>query len=208
MSSSSTHRPLTHLERTLACAGLGIALSAGLISAAPATSTALAAESSAAGTPAATSAAGEAAEQPTLFIGRDGAEVEVACQAETTPADLVAALAEQTGWNLALAGDIVLDDDTQSVIVPLGEDNVVLTGDVSSVDAAYAGESREDLVYTVLNSIAMAILHNTPCATVHFSAPDGGPSRSRTATSRSTCPITATGTSPTSWQPTSPCPRT
>lgn len=175
MSSSSTHRPLTHLERTLACAGLGIALSAGLISAVPATSTALAAESSAADTSAAASAAGEAAEQPTLYIGRDGAEVEVACQAETTPADLVAALAEQTGWNLALAGDIVLDDDTQSVIVPLGEDNVVLTGDVSGVDAAYAGENREDLVYTVLNSIAMTILHNTPCATVHFSAPDGGP---------------------------------
>ena len=85
MSSSSTHRPLTHLERTLACAGLGIALSAGLISAVPATSTALAAESSAADPSAAASASGEAAEQPTLVIGRAGAEVEVSCQAETTP---------------------------------------------------------------------------------------------------------------------------
>lgn len=43
------------------------------------------------------------------------------------------------------------------------------------MDAAYAGEDRADLVYTVLNSIAETIWGNTPYATVRFCAPDGGP---------------------------------
>lgn len=68
-----------------------------------------------------------------------------------------------------------MDDALQSVTVPLGDGNVVFTGDTENVAADYAGADRADLVYMVLNSIASTIAQNTPYYSVYFCAADGGP---------------------------------
>lgn len=162
-------------ERTLAYAGLGAALSIALLAAPLATPGAAYADEAASDAAAATVEASDDTAESTLVIGREGTTVEVPCASEADPASLVAALAEETGWNLTLAGSVEVDADAQSATIPLAEDSVVYTGDTEGVDAAYAGESRADLVYTVLNSIAATIWHNTPYASVHFCAPDGGP---------------------------------
>ena len=162
-------------ERTLAYAGLGAALSIALLAAPLATPGAAYADEAASDAAAATAEASDDAAEPTLVIGREGATVEVPCTSEADPEALVAALAEETGWNLALAADIEVDETGQSVTIPLAEDSVVYTGSTEGVDAAYAGEDRTDLDYAVLNSIAETIWGNTPYATVRFCAPDGGP---------------------------------
>ena len=162
-------------ERTLAYAGLGAALSIALLAAPLATPGAAYADEAASDAAAATVEASDDTAESTLVIGREGATVEVPCTSEADPEALVAALAEETGWNLALTADIEVDETGQSVTIPLAEDSVVYTGSTEGVDAAYAGEDRTDLVYTVLNSIAETIWGNTPYATVRFCAPDGGP---------------------------------
>lgn len=162
-------------ERTLAYAGLGAALSIALLAAPLATPGAAYADEAASDAAAATVEASDDTAESTLVIGREGATVEVPCTSEADHEALVAALAEETGWNLALAADIEVDETGQSVTIPLAEDSVVYTGSTEGVDAAYAGEDRTDLVYTVLNSIAETIWGNTPYATVRFCAPDGGP---------------------------------
>ncbi len=162
-------------ERTLAYAGLGAALSIALLAAPLATPGTAYADEAASDTAAATVEASDDAVEPTLVIGREGATVEVPCASEADPEALVAALAEETGWNLALATGIEVDETGQGVTIPLAEDSVVYTGSTEGIDAAYAGKDRADLVYTVLNSIAETIWGNTPYATVRFCAPDGGP---------------------------------
>ena len=162
-------------ERTLAYAGLGAALSIALLAAPLATPGTAYADEAASDTAAATVEASDDAVEPTLVIGREGATVEVPCASEADPEALVAALAEETGWNLALATGIEVDETGQGATIPLAEDSVVYTGSTEGVDAAYAGEDRADLVYTVLNGIAETIWGNTPYATVRFCAPDGGP---------------------------------
>lgn len=162
-------------ERTLAYAGLGAALSIALLAAPLATPGTAYADEAASDTAAATVEASDDAVEPTLVIGREGATVEVPCTSEADPEALVAALAEETGWNLALAASVEVDETGQGVTISLAEDSVVYTGSTEGVDAAYAGKDRADLVYTVLNSIAETIWGNTPYATVRFCAPDGGP---------------------------------
>lgn len=163
-------------ERTLAYAGLGAALSIALLAAPLATPGAAYADEAASDAAAATVEASDDTAESTLVIGREGATVEVPCTSEADPEALVAALAKETGWNLALAAGIEVDETGLGVTVPLAEDSVVYTGSTEGgVDAAYAGEDRTDLVYTVLNSIAETIWGNTPYATVRFCAPDGGP---------------------------------
>lgn len=160
------------IRHTLTYAGLGAALSAALF-AMPIMASAT--EATSPSEPAATAASSEAAEETMLFIGREGATVEVPCASEATPDALIEALAEETGWNLELAGDIEVDDALQSVTVPLGDGNVVFTGDTEGVAADCAGTDRADLVYTVLNSIASTIAQNTPYLSVCFCTADGGP---------------------------------
>lgn len=158
-------------ERTLARAGLGAALSLALL----ATPCAVYADEAASPSSdaASSAAASDEAAQPALFIGHEGETVEVPCAAEATPDALIAALAEETGWNLDLAGDVEVNGN--EVVIPLAQDSVIYTGAADGVDAAYATDDREDLIYTVLNSVATTIWSNTPYYSVRFCAPDGGP---------------------------------
>lgn len=110
----------------------------------------------------------------TLVIGHEGNTVEVACEAELTPAGLIDALARETGWNLALADVPEIDGDLGTVTVAFAQDSAIYTEPPERQNDDYHVFDSHDLIYTVLNSVARTLYENLNCG-VCFSAPDGGP---------------------------------
>lgn len=159
--------------RTIAAARLlvatGLALSLGALPPAAAIADASPNEASA------TAEAEGKAQDVTLFIGHHDSLSQVACKAEATPEGLIAALAEETGWNLGLAGTPSVDQKTGLVTVAFAEDSAVYTEPPEPQNDAYHVFDKRDLVYTVLNSVATTLYQNTAYAGVCFSGPDGGP---------------------------------
>lgn len=107
-----------------------------------------------------------AGETATLYIGLPGEMEQVETQlSETTPEALIAALAEETGWDLDLA-KAVASDEYGSAVVALAADSALYGNAPSGVDAA-------DWPYILCNSIAETLTANGASG-VRFTAPDGG----------------------------------
>lgn len=127
--------------------------------------------------PAASSQVGDTVEYGvTLAIGGQTAEsgelayVEVA-DAERTPEGIVAALAAETGWNIAVDDIAVVNND---ITVMLSEDSAIFGAPPEQQKDAYHVFDALDFVYSVLNSMATSLADNIVGAKVHFAASDGG----------------------------------
>ena len=84
---------------------------------------------------------------------------------ENTPQALIAALAEETGWDLTLAQDVTSDEN--------GIATVALASGSSLYGAALGGVAADDWPFYLCNSIAETLQANG-AAGVRFTAPDGG----------------------------------
>lgn len=106
------------------------------------------------------------AETVRLVIGLPDAmtTVEITLE-ENTPEALIAALAEETGWDLTLAQDVTSDEN--------GIATVALASGSSLYGAAASGVSADDWPFYLCNSIAETLQANG-AAGVRFTAPDGG----------------------------------
>lgn len=113
--------------------------------------------------------------QSTLVIGREDHTVKVPCTAELDPEALIAALAEETGWDLTLSASPTLDEDSNSVTVAFAEGSAIYAEPPEQQKDDYHVYDAQDLIYTVLNSVASTLYQNLEYSYVYFSAPDGGP---------------------------------
>lgn len=140
---------------------------------------ALAATPAATGAPASLAASSQA-DAPaelggTLVIGGDGGTVEVEVpNAQRTPEGLIAALAEETGWNLSLAS-VTVDEELHGITVAFAADSAIYGEPPAEQKDAYHVFDALDYVFSVLHSTACTLLENFDNYDVHFSAPDGGP---------------------------------
>lgn len=85
---------------------------------------------------------------------------------------LIAILAEATGWNLNLAEPVSVSPG--SFTIYFAEDSSIYTGSVDTAKADFAITDRQELVYTILDSIVANM--NTAydeSLTIYFAAADG-----------------------------------
>lgn len=110
----------------------------------------------------------------TLYIGHSGQLKEVPCHCEATPEALIAALAEETGWNLTLAGPVTLDNNPAMLTVSFAEDSAIYAAPPQQQKEDYHVYDAEDLIYSVLNSTAETLVQNLNAEYVAFTSPGGG----------------------------------
>lgn len=109
-----------------------------------------------------------------LLIGLSDNLKEVPYDGEATPDALIAALAEETGWNLTLAKTVSDGPYKNSLSVAFAEGSAIYTAPPENQKDDYHVFDAEDLIYTVLNSTTQTLLENLPVDSVCFTAPDGG----------------------------------
>ena len=113
-------------------------------------------------------------ESKKLLIGLSDDLKEVPYGGEAAPEALLAALAEETGWNLTLAAPVTIGADGNSMTVAFAIDSAIYTAPPENQKEDYRVSDTEDLIYTVLNSTAQTLLQNFQIDNVFFTAPDGG----------------------------------
>ena len=91
---------------------------------------------------------------------------EISCE------NLIAAIGEETGWNLSLAG-IEENLKESTVTVKLAKDSSLYQGISSETDNDYALTDRQDLVYSILTSISETLYYNTQYYQICFASPEG-----------------------------------
>ena len=127
--------------------------------------------------PSPTEAASVAASQQSdkkLLIGLSNSLKEVPYSGEETPEALIAALAEETGWNLTLAKPVEEGPHENTLSVAFAADSAIYTAPPDPQKDEYHIFDVEDLIYTVLNSTAETLVQNLELDRIYFSAPDGG----------------------------------
>lgn len=108
-----------------------------------------------------------------LVIGKpDNLQTVEASVDEVTPDAVIAALAEETGWNLDLAAPVRLDEDGVATVAFAADSGVYGQPPEEQKDA-YHVYDVEDWIYTVFNSVAESLQANG-VNYVCFTAPDGG----------------------------------
>lgn len=115
-------------------------------------------------------------ETVTLRIGLpDNLKDVTATVDEVTPENLLAALAEETGWNLDLAGDVTTRDVSGHTVanIAFADDSGLYTEPPQDQKDDYHVYDREQWIYTLLNSVAETFNANGYDG-VSFTAPDGG----------------------------------
>lgn len=121
-----------------------------------------------------TAAPSQQNESKKLMIGLSDQLKEVPYDGENTPEALIAALAEETGWNLTLANPVTTGPDENSLAVAFAADSAIYTAPPENQKDDYHVFDAEDLIYHVLNSTAETLLQNLQIDRVYFTAPDGG----------------------------------
>ncbi|MEG1687446.1 MAG: hypothetical protein RR276_06135 [Angelakisella sp.] len=111
---------------------------------------------------------------PTLFIGRGETFKEVTCTAEGTPEAVIAALAAETGWNLAVKSITVRQPVEGAVTIAFAADSAIYTDPPESQKDAYHVFDVEDWVFTVLSSVEETLRRNFDISGVAFASPEGG----------------------------------
>jgi hypothetical protein len=107
----------------------------------------------------------------TLYIGYEGENpVSVAVEGPWAPETLIKALAEETGWNLDLAS---IYSDASGVVIALASESSLYMGPPEPQKDAYHVYDGEDLVSSIIFSIANTLIYND-FSPVYFTAPEGG----------------------------------
>ncbi len=109
-----------------------------------------------------------------LLIGLSDDLKEVTYGGEAVPDAMIAALAEETGWNLSLATPVTTGADGNSMSVAFAIDSAIYTAPPENQMEEYRVSDAEELIYTVLNSTAETLLYNFQIDSVFFTDPDGG----------------------------------
>ena len=122
----------------------------------------------------AASAAASQQSDKKLFIGLSNSLKEVPYSGEETPEALIAALAEETGWNLTLAKPVEEGPYENTLCVAFAGDSAIYTAPPDPQKDEYHIFDVEDLIYTVLNSTAETLVQNLELDGVYFASPDGG----------------------------------
>ena len=97
----------------------------------------------------------------TLYIGsgENFQEVPYVFEEEPTPDALIAAIAQETGWNLALAEPVSSGKGGMSVLFSRG--STLFAGVPDSQKEEYAADNSRDLVFCILDSIQRTLQWNT-----------------------------------------------
>ena len=97
----------------------------------------------------------------TLYIGRgeDFQQVPHTFEGEPTPDALIAAIAEETGWNLALAESVASGKGGMSVL--FSKESALFTGFPDPQKEEYAVDGPQDLAFHILDSIQRTLQWNT-----------------------------------------------
>ena len=108
-----------------------------------------------------------------LKIGRSGHLQTVEARVDdVTPDNVIAALAQETGWNLDLAKPVSVDENGIATVAFAADSGVYGEPPEEQKDA-YHVYDVEDWIYTVFNSVAESLQANG-ATYVCFTAPDGG----------------------------------
>lgn len=91
------------------------------------------------------------------------ASVASAGDEETTPTQIIASLARETGWDLTLAVPIVSGPTENSLSVAFAEESAI-----------YAAIPDKEAIYTVLDRTAQTLKEKLSLDAVYFTSPDGG----------------------------------
>lgn len=120
--------------------------------------------------------------EATLFIGMEGdfAEYPLAYSGELTPEKLIAGIAELTGWNLDLAGEVTAGGG--GVTVCFAEESSLFVGPPEPQREEFFVYSAEQLDVMILDSVQRTLQENSPgtplsnpeTPEVYFCGPDGG----------------------------------
>lgn len=116
----------------------------------------------------------EKTESMILYIGLTDQLKEVPCDCEATPDALIAALAEETGWDLTLAKPVTHDEGTTGLAVAFAGDSAIYTAPPEKQKEDYHVYDAEDYIYTVLSSTAETLKQNLNAEYVAFTSPDDG----------------------------------
>ncbi|MDR3240117.1 MAG: hypothetical protein LBT44_08540 [Clostridiales bacterium] len=112
-------------------------------------------------------------ENITLYLGMPDGLKQVETTIPAFAADaMISAISDETGWNLILALPVDEGEIPGSAVVSLSEDSTVYIGPPEIQKDAYHVFDTNELVFTVLNSIAETLTRNGLTA-VYFTAPDG-----------------------------------
>lgn len=107
-----------------------------------------------------------------LYITAGENYIEKEYEGEASCENLVAAIADETGWNLCLAG-IEEDPELSTVTVKLGKDSSLYQGMSSETDNDYTLTDKQELVYSILTSISDTLYYNTQYNEIFFASPEG-----------------------------------
>lgn len=109
---------------------------------------------------------------PILYIGLSNSLKEVPYDGEQTADALIAALEDETGWNLGLAAPVSKGPTKNSLSVAFATDSAIYSA--SQNDGNYQVPDAKDFIYMVLNSTSETLLQNLSVDNVYFTAPNGG----------------------------------
>ena len=108
-------------------------------------------------------------------IGKPGALKEapfVIGKPEVGAADLLGALQNETGWNLAAAN--ITWPDAITVRIDFKEESSIYAGPPETQKEAYKADAGKDFTLLVLNSVVETLLANQCGTNIRFGSPDGG----------------------------------
>ena len=109
-----------------------------------------------------------------LYIGRENDLKEIDSDSECNADALIAAISEETGWDLTLEKPVSEGPYVGGFLVQLSENSILYSDHFLTQKENFTLETTENMVYSVLNSIAETLEHNLNTELICFAAPDGG----------------------------------